>query len=502
MKLLFKTIFLSVFCISAQFVAVGQKDGKTPSIKQIKKCKAYCKNKPTPLCDTTLKTPCYDSSIKVKLDFSNKQMSSDDLQKIREGEFYQLEIIDINLNLYKVSVNHSDTSTSTEINFPSFGISNIDAIKKTLEGVSALSTSAFFNPFDVIMVNKSFTETPPDGMDSLEQEIVGQINQYADFNQFLLDSLTNLNTSVENLTLKLNLFLLMALSETETGDDLNIKAIYKEFLSLRKELSQVKSVTIANQNEFQSALDGFSEAIKKSVLKEITAVNKVHSSIVSAIDTALKNSNAEALNKVFTQAILFDNNKKHSYTSLPMQFKGEQGELNLTISPKDPKHPLQAYTTKIRFPKEKRNYVAVGGSFFKSTLHDSVYSFQTTVVNDTVKNHKLIQENFSTYEIGFATLLRFGITSVKIPKLGYHFNIGPGFAVSDKIKPRLMYGGGMSWGKKHYLALDFSFITGYLDVLSKAYEVDGEYGGDNAPIPVVSKLRTGLALSVGYFFKL
>src|ERR1700744_2738543 len=57
----------------------------------------------------------------IKLDFiTKKYISKVPLDKFKRGDFYQVEIDNINLNAYKVTINNRDSITQTGLTIPTF----------------------------------------------------------------------------------------------------------------------------------------------------------------------------------------------------------------------------------------------------------------------------------------------------------------------------------------------------------------------------------------------
>jgi len=98
-----------------------------------------------------------------------------------------------------------------------------------------------------------------------------------------------------------------------------------------------------------------------------------------------------------------------------------------------------------------------------------------------------------------STLLHFG-WKLKNPYLGFHGSIGPAFSISNKVKPRLAIGGGLSFGKKQMLTIDVLGLGGYVNRKSEGYSTKDSYSAEPGQI-VVSKLNFGWGISIGYIYK-
>ena len=70
--------------------------------------------------------------------------------------------------------------------------------------------------------------------------------------------------------------------------------------------------------------------------------------------------------------------------------------------------------------------------------------------------------------------------------------------MTQSIKPRLLFGGGLSFGRDHMFAIDVGGIAGYVDKLSSVIEVGQAYG-EKADTVTVSK-NVGIFASIGYLY--
>src|ERR1700749_184025 len=66
---------------------------------------------------------CLAQDLTVTFDFKTKQFTDDGLlklQALKQGDKFQIKIVNINTNLYKVSVNRTDTGTTAALAVPAF----------------------------------------------------------------------------------------------------------------------------------------------------------------------------------------------------------------------------------------------------------------------------------------------------------------------------------------------------------------------------------------------
>ena len=102
--------------------------------------------------------------------------------------------------------------------------------------------------------------------------------------------------------------------------------------------------------------------------------------------------------------------------------------------------------------------------------------------------------------MGIAALLRYGKKS-ESSDWGRHFSVGTGLSIEKSPKPRLLIGGGLSYGKKHNFTFDLGLIAGYTDTKSKVIDLNTVYTEKPSNI-TVTKLKAGAFVSFGYMFKI
>lgn len=186
---------------------------------------------------------------------------------------------------------------------------------------------------------------------------------------------------------------------------------------------------------------------------------------------------------------------------MPLQFTKEQAIVDITIEPRDlATYKIQTFKTSITFPASKLSYAGVGASFYTSKLYDEVYSLEGFASNDSVTHYRAREESVTKREVGMAALLRVGTRFEKCEWLGIHGSIGPGISIGDKVKPRVLAGGGLAIGTKHCFSLDVGAIAGYVERLSTIYNSDKVLTVKPENV-TVSKLKADLFLSLGYLYR-
>jgi hypothetical protein len=462
-----------------------------------------------------LNSNCYSQKItEIKIDFSNKTINDSVFleKKIKEGNFYRLVIDNINLNLFRVQVNYSDTIYSKPLKTPTFDGLGLDAITKAISGLSDLSTSVTETKNDF---NKSMgtldaqmqafhklVEGDTSGYEKLKVRIYqenGNLNK-------IYNTVTDISSRIDTLKLSVYRFKLNSLKLEKSEKHFNLEKALKESLDIQKCIIQSKANSNELKNTFNSDYEKYSEDIRKKedIKKAVSALNDAYDKLITVLDKTILEFNADNINKLLSQVVFMNNNSNNIYKSVPMQFNGEQAILEYKIIPRDENYLLQSYSAKILFPRRRPDSFSVGLSFYGSTLYDEAYSSNGTITVGTTKNdtlYSVIKEDVTKYEIGIVTLfrIRIGNRFGKLEKLDFHLNFGPGISISNNVKPRLLFGTGFSHGKRHRFAVDFGGIAGYVDRLSKAIILGKEYipKPDNITVP---KLELGAYLSLGYYY--
>ena len=162
---------------------------------------------------------------------------------------------------------------------------------------------------------------------------------------------------------------------------------------------------------------------------------------MSNLSDAFASISADKTNELLSSIVFIQNNDSKTYTSLPIKFNGEQAKVQIFITPRDEKYNLQSYYSQIIFPQKIKTYTVVGISFYGSSLYDRAYSTIKTKVNNSTYNYSFKEENSSKAELGIAALLRYDKKWNDDNNFGGHFNIGAGVSISNKIKPRVLFGG-------------------------------------------------------------
>jgi hypothetical protein len=427
---------------------------------------------------------------KIVINFSNKTIklptTCKEIKNIKKNGYY-IEIININLNMFKVFLTSVDTILSKPQQTPAFGNFNLDAISKIVAGISPISTPALKAQLNPVETNKYVKNT----MQNYEDTIA--------LTKFVIERLAE---HIDSLKLKVYMFKLnsLKLDSLQNKYNFDIDSALSYVRELRDSISHLKIMIIINKARYE----GFVNSNLIEIAKDLSLVardklnKESYNNLLITMTDALTSISADKTNELLSPIVFIKNNKDNAYLSLPFQFLGEQAKIKISIVPRDEKYNLQSYYTQIVFPQKVKNYIVVGLSFYGSNLCDSAYSTIESQAKDSIYIKK--EENVSKRELGIAALLHFGTKFGYKCKLGAHFSLGAGISISDKIKPRFLGGGGFSCGEKHKLVIDGGLIVGYVNRRSSNTKLSQEYS--KAPENItISTIDFGYFASIGYVYQ-
>ncbi|MBX7243483.1 MAG: hypothetical protein K1X92_17215 [Bacteroidia bacterium] len=397
----------------------------------------------------------------LELDFQNKIFDSTSLkaiQKLKTGDWYQLKITGINMNLYKVNFEKKDSVFPKNTDNYGFDVLDLSKLTQLIAGIIPASTNIpseeGFNLTESLSPNDK-SARPFSTADPISQKLGEELTILINFSNELVKQ--NIEIDAINLNIVKSILNSKSLEEKKCLDEKDACGIMDDITTRRKELITLSGKVMGAEIlylEF-SAKNGFTaiEKDEKNHKKTDEYIKKAYTEIKNALGMILTNINAENVTKKLTPLIMIENNNKGEYLSLPQQFTGDIGVMKIEILPKDTMN-LPSFRTRIVFP-ENRQYVGSGVSFYLSGLYDEAFS----IVKKDSGEYRVFEEQPAKSEIGTAVLFRYGCKFKKT--LGGHLTFGPGVSLSQKIKPRVMFGGGLSLGKKHMFVGDIGAVAGY-----------------------------------------
>lgn len=419
------------------------------------------------------------------------------IEDINNGDFYKVVITDINLNLYKVTISSKDTLISKPQATPTFADINLSAVSSAMAGISSFTavSSRLDAASDALIKATVYSAIARDDI-KVRMNIEKQ-------------NLTNAKLDGEKIItrideLKFNAYQVKLNSQLlqNTKSSFNFTNALIEAENIRQKIVELKDSINSRFESYNRFSDTNAVAMAKPEYnKNDKAIKDTYLKFISFLSEASAAISAEKVNELLSSLVFIQNNSENSYTSLPMQFLGEQAKVKITITPRDEKLNLQSYSTTITFPENIRKYAVVGISFYGSNLYDSAYSVVETKTSDTTSIFNFVPESLPIHtEIGISATLRYGIKLNKTNNFGAHLCLGAGIPISTKVKPRVLVGGGISIGDKHMIASDAGLIFGLVDRISTSINLNENYS--SAPENLtVSKLGAGAFLSIGYTYQ-
>jgi hypothetical protein len=523
-----------LFGFESPIIVLDHEQSQISEKKLLRKCKKDCKNKFGKKCKNKYRekciTECYPIANKVidlKFDDEKKIELNDmvSFNKIKIGDFYKIKVSGINQINYKVLISQKDTLVNDTLRLPMFSDFNIDAISSALAIVDL--SKAKVNPGIYAKISKNKETKQKQDAENTKQKKFSEDLTVARVVLGEIDSeIVNKNKELDEQVVKIEnyfwdikkAFVQSKIDKVEVDviyklgsakvildainnlyKEFDIKAKTDDYLTIEEELRDsllavnVEVLDDKPKEQHLINLKAFGELLK--------AKEKVFSNLVTFQSNIKKSKEAisgDNWQKTLTDLSLIQNLQSRTYESLPIQYLGERSKTTITISPRDPAFKLNSYSTTFVFPLEKVPYFGVSSSFYISGPNFSSDVYSVKPITDSINTYQIEKEKDSGMEIGTAILAKFGRKITQ--KVGYHGSIGLGISFTDQVRPRLMAGGGFTFGSKNSLALDLGLIGGQVDRLSSAYDLNASSG----PIPesvTVTKLKGSIFLSLGYFFR-
>ena len=442
----------------------------------------------------------------------------DSLEKLQKGDHYKVEVNGVNLNLYRVVVEGTDTLTSKAVAFPTFAIPGLAELTTLSSNIGALATqvnSTIAPHNNNIMPNNLQYDSlllsfKGEKEDQNQTNIIRiKLNEYAVIHDRYNDSLRVLRYCIDSILWKLKLRSLELRSVAPiaiTGTSYDQFIAQLEHLRLRvangqkvvlngsKELSQFTALQPVKKLIGQH--DDI-EAFHKEVAEKLTV-------LVGKYDAAFATVNVTTMDPLLEQLKILDGNYGFSYCSIAFQYKGGEGRIKVSATPVNPAMNLPAYATTYRFPLKRKRYVGVSAAFYFSGMYNQAFSTITGVDlisnGDTTDGYLIKEEKVAKNEIGVAALFTYG-WSIKSSNCGIHLTVGPAVSLADKVRPRLFTGVGLACGKEHLVLFNLGYLTGFSERRSVIYPDEGPYEGTSGS-PTYSKLTGSWCVTLGYLFSL
>ena len=478
---------------------------------------------------------------KIIVDFQNRLILNPDiLNDLKRGAFYVVEVDSINLNLFRVTVGKTDTTTARAlpaITFSTLGIADVTSIVNALSPTGGIVSSLakqldlrsqreqvrFSENARIFLTQIKSTDSTAAPVKKIVDEEkantkkeINAVSSYVDSQQVFVrascDSLRQIQESVQDLIFRYNK---VAVASTldfpqRNAIKLNKLSIGKLYDQLGHSSGRLDTLYWRIRREeisYEKRMNPYLADLKtKTIFKTLS---QAHDSVVRASDNLTKLVSAardtllsnNTLTYVKTLATLSSSGGT-TFKSLPLQFNGDAQTINISISPQLNSSSLQSYTTQIIFPSQKDEFWGVSSGFYFGCMKNNAFSFKQTVNSGADTVFVLQDEKAAYVEFGLNAMLRYGHTLFGSDSWYLQAGIGPGLAISDKVRPRMLLGIGLAYGsKEHKLLLDFAGeVFGFSNYLSNTYAVGEEFKTAPTGGVTVSKMRNALSVSLSYLF--
>lgn len=466
---------------------------------------------------------------KLKFNFNTKSFdngSLEVLEELKQGDFYQISVENINQNIYRVFVTKADSFYSPALTIPTFAsmglgsLSDLLAQLKDAGGAISLfpmENSTISDPNKIsseknkklkgnsnsrsakIKVDKELTE------DILERQIISRINL---FEKVLNNSFGELQDSKKAIgqfnDLSVLFYFQYFLLDNPVKGRVNLSNRSYTLSELIQKFQEIKSSLYNIEKKMQDSFNYYKINTNKwyayiqknpNFKSKDSLLRLTVREIQSVVSTTYDSMSTKKLSQFLSSIIELENNVSNSYTSMPLQFQSERNELNFSIIPIDTnKYP--SYRTTYKLPLSAKHFLAVSSGFYWSSLQDENYSI-LPAKSGSDTTYSLIKEDASARgEMGMKATL---VVGERICKHWYfQGEIGPGVSINKTPKPRLLLGGGFGYGyNRHKILFNCGMILGFTNKISTAFKE--KVGYINKPTDyLVSKFTSGYYISVGY----
>jgi hypothetical protein len=470
----------------------------------------------------------------IRFNFHGKRLESnpDSLESIDVGDFYNIEIDSINLNLYKIIIGTSDSSTLKPIDFPSFEVFKTAQLSSYLsnliptalqKGVTTLSSS---QAKDVKDLSNNLTlmgmnwRAKFDSVTQLQTRRKEEpLNDTVSLLILMNESQTNLKMKqmefnslvarIQNVIFEHNkLFVVseleflpptMGKKDTIDVSQLSLKVLYDSIGIIKEDVQKLDSAIQQLSQNYDNEIKYDSWRIRNlPYLKTVDstlriAFYKFDSTLVGMHDSLTGNKMVK-----YIRSLANIMNTSWTYKSLPKQRMKDQTFVDITILPRDSAR-LESYTTHFAFPLKEKEFWGVSSGFYYGRMNNQSFSVKTVIdASKKDTSYSLADESPVPYEFGMDAIFHYGRQLI-LHDFFAQIAIGPAVTFGDKIRPRLMVGAGIAFGDKNILLLDIGTVFGYTDRLSNS--ITQLQGFRTLPTDyMVSTLDHGLYLSVSYLF--
>lgn len=434
---------------------------------------------------------------------------------IKKGEFYQIVVEQFNPNRYSIQIKTRDSVFSTPLEVPTFESFSLDALTSRVSSFNDESAGSTAGPEPTysqkIQNLKSNKKNIPND-ESKPEETLKNLIQFEEKRLLVLTQLLGEQHSLfDALKYDVYTYRINTLKESLSSITFDFDNSQTEATSIRDNTNEISKLATQFKSDYDKVIDKepISTFLKNNpeIKKQTDNISKTYITLLTKLNEFSGQTSADNVEKLLRSAVFIST--ESTFRSFPIQYHGELEKLDISFTPKDSTSNLQAENIPTLIfpikPENEKRYFSVGTSFFYSFLKNQRFStVLSTAAPDTEATYSVVEEDESNGELGMAVLMRFGkkwySEKKKNELFGAHWTLGPGITIDEQIRPRLLLGGGISYGEKHNIVIDLGGIAGFVDEKSNAVDISKRFSAN--PDPTVTKLKLNVFFAIGYMFKL
>lgn len=492
--------------------------------KSLKADNAAKKNTP-PCCCEEEKSVCpeMDDAVVAKtiaIDFRSKNIASAKVMRsIKKGDYVRLKIMNYNPYLYKLVLDNRDSSAPVPTDGKLLGWfldpGNIATIAASLLGnaiAPPLQTPITDKLTEMAQAKTSFTiradlmdtlnlvdpqpkknpakikpelPTTEDSLNFVNQRMKEQDVLINDNEKAFFELKKSIDDKQYNLMRKYAVLrklypdcdafkqILTAEETTALESDMDELADFiREGIAVTKNELDYYQIILAPYKKFISSKPELEEHDK--LIKEF--YKELKGKLAAAGEIVSRKNLAEVIAQLETMAI-----HNSCYTSFPLYVGDDMKKIDIEMKPRFDSLALPAYSTSLTLPTLQQRVWGISSGVFFTGLHNDAYNSKpfekanTSGGKDTLYN--LIDEKPGKLQMGINALLYTGwkLNDENDKEVYGGLAFGAGLSIESKPKPRVFLGGSLILGYKNRIIISAGVTGGQVSVLSKAYDVPGEY---------------------------
>ncbi|MFY0674602.1 MAG: hypothetical protein JXQ87_14480 [Bacteroidia bacterium] len=457
----------------------------------------------------------------VEIDFADSNIDPV-IGDVGKGEFFRVKVKNVNLNKYSIEVlidNNVVPNAEVFPTVPSVDLSGLSSLASVVEDFPEigyqLPDESNDQPIEgntIIEMQKSDQNDVPKYFWSLMKKLWNNLEiQESELDSLGKDVSKDYQTLISHYSIFQNYrsqllgygendLITSKITKVEVErmvDDLN--KIYERNSKIK---GQVKSIERCITEIYQPVRQNTEYPISPKLHQEILDVTQKVEYLKVMVDEIIAKSSKAQIDALL-ESILYLN-EKTDYISLPIQNISGQTKVTVNIKPREEYAKVggQSYTFgPFLVPGQLQNYISTGASFYAAGLRDN--RVQKDIIMSDTSMYQLSDLPDNPFELGISSLLKYGRKHEvellgEMQDVGLHFSCGLGARIGATIKPRILVGGGVTFGDIHNISIDYGYIIGYTSQLSPNIEFDREYLNVNDPF--INGLRASFFISIGYSF--